>query len=661
MKKKLLTIIIIFFIFFPMAFAKEIETAIVNAPAGLRLRVTPTTDASIILSMPHGSKVQVLEKGFTGTGCDAGWMKVVYNSKEGYTCSAYLINFKNETIPDDPVPPVNPIYNTDEEFYAYLRAEGFPESYFAKLNELRKKHPNWTFKAIKSRDTWTNLLNYQDFSGRALLGVYLNSTYEGWLSTRQGDYNWETNIFKPYDGLVWKQASREVIAYHIDPRNYLDERTIFMFETLSYNRDIHTTEVVRNVLYSDFLRQFTSLFMKAAEVTNASPLFLAAVSRQEVGTSSTNIVTNGKAGVLSDGVDYTGYYNFFNVGASSSSDPKLKSLQSAKARGWNTQEKSITGGAQVIAGNYIKYGQDTLFYQKFNHAGYSLTYMWNQYQTNISAPSSTAVTTFNSYNNMGIINSSFVFHIPVYEGMPEVTTLPPLGNPNNWLKNLKVNGVTLTGFSGSITDYKLTVSGDVIKIEGTPVYGKAQITGLGTFDLSESKTFEVVVKAENGSLRKYKVEVTKTELPETDVTINQVLTNSIYKIKDNKIHNIALGTNVAKFRDNIIKDNIGISINIKDSSGVAKLEGTIVNGDIVTISTKNETIVFYVIIYGDVTGTGQIGIVDLGSIQKHLLSVKKLEGNDFIAADVNRDGKITIVDLGMLQKHLLKISYINQS
>ena len=44
---------------------------------------------------------------------------------------------------------------------------------------------------------------------------------------------------------------------------------------------------------------------------------------------------------------------------------------------------------------------------------------------------------------MGIINEEIVFSIPIYIGMPTSTSLPSTGNPNNWLKDLKVEGKTL--------------------------------------------------------------------------------------------------------------------------------------------------------------------------------------------------------------------------
>ena len=58
---------------------------------------------------------------------------------------------------------------------------------------------------------------------------------------------------------------------------------------------------------------------------------------------------------------------------------------------------------------------------------------------------------------------------------------------------------------------------------------------------------------------------------------------------------------------------------------------------------------------GDTNGDGIINIIDLANVQKHLLRIITLSGNDFIAADTNGDGLITIIDLANIQKHLLRI------
>lgn len=662
MKKKILTFIIIFFSFLPLVYSAEIETGRVATTVGLILRKGPGTTNSKILTIPHNERIDILEWATSGSGCSSKWVKTTYNNRVGYVCSTYLSDLETKVVPDTPpeppAPPVEP--KTDEEIIDYLTKEGFPASYHNQLLAVKKAHPNWIIKKIDTKYSWVSALDNQDVTGRSLLRRS-SSAIEGYLSTKAGDYNWEKDTFYPKDGTTWMQANREAIAYYMDPRNFLDEKRLFMFETLTYNKEYHTLKAVEDALSSTFLRQFAPYFLKAAVETGISPIYLASLSKQEVGTSSTNIVTNGKAGVLSDGVNYTGYYNFFNIGASSSGDPKLKSLQSAKAKGWDTPEKSIVEGAKWIGTGYILAGQDTLYFQKFNVSINATKGLWHQYQTDINATSGPAISTFNSYQNNGILELPHVFTIPVYSGMPTISKLPPMGNPNNWLKELKVNGINITNFSGENTNYEVTITSPTIKIEGFTVNSGAKVTGFGIFNVDKVTTYNIVVTAVNGDKKTYTLKVIKKEIPVVEIDLNKVIKESSYLISTTYIHNIAFGTNVEGFTKNIIKSNVGISVNIKDSDNIAKNEGTIVTGDRVTIATSGETRVYEVLIYGDVSKTGSIGIVDLGMVQKHLLGVQKLSGAQFKAADVNKDNIISIVDLGMIQKHILKISYIGQS
>ena len=210
------------------------------------------------------------------------------------------------------------------------------------------------------------------------------------------------------------------------------------FEDLTFDSTYQTEDAVKAVLSSDFLKQFSSYFMTAANSYNVSPIYLASLVRQEVGTGTDNICTNGHAGVLADGFDYTGYYNFYNIGASSSTDPKLKSLQTAKERGWNTQEKAIVNGAYSISVNYIQCGQHTLYYQKYNFSPKATKPIWHQYTTNIDSLETQSISAYNSYYSMGVSELPFKFDIPIFEEMPDSTPAPALGNPNNYLKEIKV-------------------------------------------------------------------------------------------------------------------------------------------------------------------------------------------------------------------------------
>ena len=69
-----------------------------------------------------------------------------------------------------------------------------------------------------------------------------------------------------------------------------------------------------------------------------------------------------------------------------------------------------------------------MYYQKFNTGPNATTNRYtHQYMTNILAPASESLTTYESYNSLNILNNAYVFKIPVYNSMPtEFTTHPPV-------------------------------------------------------------------------------------------------------------------------------------------------------------------------------------------------------------------------------------------
>jgi len=723
--KKVFYIIFLFSVIFsliiPIGNALEKTTGRVAATLGLRIRNGPGTGYDKVVTIPYNTIITILSYSEAGNGCSDKWAEVVYDSNStsyrGYGCLTYIEDIKTveveETEKDEPkeeekeeVTPTPPADSgnedktetdneidkgtgeekeepkeeepeegstmanmTQEEFEAYLTSQGFPESYKVKLRELHKLHPTWIFKGVKSNYTWEQALALQNESGRSLYNV--NSTaklngYEGFLSTTEGNYDYTTDKFYPHDGLYWFQANSDTISYYMDPRNFLSENYVFMFEDLLYDSSYQNANAVNKILSTPFMQQFTQHFITAAQSYNVSPMYLAALSRQEVGLTDANIVINGKAGVLEDGVDYTGYYNFYNIGASSSGNPKLKSLQAAKSYNWNTQQKAIVEGAYKITVNYVQCGQYTSYFQKYNLSPTATKGIWHQYSTNVSAVVGPAKTTFNSYNSMGIIDQAFSFSIPIFDGMPETTALPTLGNPNNWLKELKINNISVTNFSGATTEYKVTVPySESVEISAATVNENASISGIGKKTLDKDvNEFVITVTAQNKSVKTYKLIITREEKPvvetEPKITLEEVLKSSGLKYDDYYIWNITLSTNVESLINKVTGEYKTIGVNIKNRNNQVKNQGTIVTGDKIVISINGEEKVYEVVIYGDVNGDGNISASDLLNVQKHILGHSTLLGAYNRAGNVNKDTKISASDILNIQKHILRYANISQ-
>jgi len=206
---------------------------------------------------------------------------------------------------------------TDAVFENKLNAEGFPESYKCKLRALHKIHPNWVFKSLKTN------LNFKTSVEK-----------EQKVSSIQGGdkyYDFSTgNKVQTEPG--WYKANYATAAYYLDPRNFLNERYILMFEDLAYSSR-YTTQTVQTILNGTFMsgksvldnQSYASIFVEAGKKEKVSAVYLAALARQESGTGISR--TTSGAQFTYKGITYSGLYNFFNIGAyGSESNPALAGL-----------------------------------------------------------------------------------------------------------------------------------------------------------------------------------------------------------------------------------------------------------------------------------------------------------------------------------------------
>lgn len=324
----------------------------------------------------------------------------------------------------------------------------FPSSYQTYLKRLHEKHPNWIFVAVDRDLNWDDIVTAESVSGtsKGTNRSLLPKTSGGLLLSKAGtDYNTSKGEYIPKDGSTWVSASKPAVAYYADPRNFLTDNYIYMFEALNYDSAYHKIDGVRNVLsgtdlYGNKQISYTMTDGKTTTLKNmtyeqaifaagaknkVSPLFLAAKIRQETGAKLTNGSISGKFSY--GGKSYRGYYNYYNIGAYSTSTGSAIENGLVFARGgkdklktygrpWTSPVLAIDGGAEYIAKAYISRGQNTVYFQKFNMV--SAPYYQHQYMQNLTAAASEARTTYNSYSKMGILNDAFVFHIPVYKNMP---------------------------------------------------------------------------------------------------------------------------------------------------------------------------------------------------------------------------------------------------
>ena len=364
-----------------------------------------------------------------------------------------------------------------EGFRRELSGKGFPDSYAGRLAELQFEHRKWIFEPVGIADlSWDRIIE-KELTPSWNLVVYADWAPDEWDALKEKNYTpYYAKGAKAYDSGAWYQASRETIAYFMDPRNWLNEREIFMFETLGFDPDSQTLEAVEKTLSKTFMAgrscggakgTFAELLMDVGRRLKVSPVFLAGrlASEQGLGapqslgtigdclvglaTNKSNKVgdadiwgkrfTKGGAAtkkVLAKGrAAYNGYYNFFNFRAYGLGVFEIKynawveataDETRAKYLGpWNTQAKAIEGGALKIKERYIDTHRHTRYFQKFSVLPAAKDFRWKQYMQNIAAPLVEARNTAKAYDAADTLDAPYRFLIPVYVAMPRTPSPDP--------------------------------------------------------------------------------------------------------------------------------------------------------------------------------------------------------------------------------------------
>lgn len=449
------------------------------------------------------------------------------------------------------VKPIKAEAGTDDEFENSIAA--FPESYKVSLRKLHEEHPAWKFECVDIPLDWNEVLNNECVTSRKLvpktghsmsLGVSenINGVNTSWYPTPtvwkslyrnvngkvEIDFDMANDSWSEFDTKEWNQASESAIAYVMDPRNWLNDTHIFMFEQLSFN-DAVTYNDVNLALAGTFMGGKTAYCLGspkktypngwtyyqtiryAAKQSGVSAMHLAIRLRQEKGVNN-DILGSGVA-EKADGTfraavkgDTNVYYNFFNIGACGNGYKTVinNGGREAKNEGWTSPFLAILGGAQKVRSFYIDIGQDTVYFQMFSVVNPDY-YYWKQYAQNLCAPLTEGAAAANTYRKAGLIDLPIVFRIPVYRNMPAKASSRPAtdsgdfystANPNYALKSLSV-----TYGNGTEKNYNLDFNPvgnwncaeneiiylpyetETVTINASAVNANAKVTGTGLKNL----------------------------------------------------------------------------------------------------------------------------------------------------------------------------------
>lgn len=503
-----------------------------------------------------------------------------------------------------------------------------------RIQSLKAKYPNWNFKILYTNLDWNTVISKEyEGHGGSPKNLVPNTRNSNWICSICGN--------RAYDNGTWRCASQSAISYVMDPRNSLNEIDIFQFEELTGTNA--QLSIVQSMTKGTFLQGHEQGIVNTANNYQINAYYIVARLIQEQGRGGSTLVSG-----------QSGYYNAFNIGASGSTSSQViqNGIAYAKRQGWNTLEKSIDGGIQFVAKEYIRQGQNTLYLQKFNVTATS-TY-WHQYQQNLTAAGSEGSTLRSTYQSVNALSSSHTFIIPVYTNMPQTAALnPELVNSNLPTSDLvKINVTSSLKLRKSPQDATLVAwlwKDEVVarlekattKINGT-YWDKVQKSN-GQIGYTARETFDYESP--------YKLYLIPLNGETTDGS-NGTATTPQEKVKiDEQNANINVKPNVT-VED--ILETFGNSAKIVNSKGEQIKDKNSAIGTGCKINDK-----YTIVKYGDSNGDGNVNSADALEVLKQSVGILSKNNEYLKAMDTNKDGQANSQDALMILKNAVGLQDIS--
>ena len=515
------------------------------------------------------------------------------------------------------------------------------------IQQLKTKHPNWSFKILYTDIDWNEAI------GKEYLG---HGSSPKNLVPKTHNSSWICNICgvdKAYDNGSWRCASKSGIEYMMDPRNSINEADIFQFEELtSTGSDVN---IVKKMTNGTFLQGREQEITNIANTKGVNAYYIVARLIQEQGKSGSELIS-GK----------TGYYNAFNFGASGSTSEQViaNGLAYAKKKGWDTLEKSISGGVDLIANEYIKIGQNTLYFQKFNVTKKST--FAHQYQQNLFAAKTESATLRNTYLDIESYDSKHTFIIPVFKNMPSKACLTPDGNSTatSGADLVKINVTTSLKLRKAPEDSTKVdwlwkdeivarLEKGTTKINGAywdkiqKANGNVGYAPRETFDYeTDYKLYLVPINTTNGSNNSG-----------NNSNSNGNNSNNNSNNNENKYHNtVKVLINDEKKIIKVSPDAIAKDIleAFGGSVKITKADGSFLNGENDNMATNLIVKDTYTVIKkGDANADVIVNSFDYIRVMNYIMGRKQLNGYEKEAADANNDGIVNSFDYIRIMNYIM--------
>ncbi|MFS0775275.1 PA14 domain-containing protein [Neobacillus sp. 3P2-tot-E-2] len=173
-----------------------------------------------------------------------------------------------------------------------------------------------------------------------------------------------------YQISAWINALRGDVENYVNPNNYSESSNeYFQFLKLSESTGLNVNEVNSKILSGNgILQDKASSFIEAGTRLGINEVYLISHALLETGNGTSPLST----GILVSSVDGKAVepkvvYNMYGIKATDACPDRCGSEYAYKM-GWTAPELAIVGGAEFIANNYIKVGQDTLYKMRWNPA-----------------------------------------------------------------------------------------------------------------------------------------------------------------------------------------------------------------------------------------------------------------------------------------------------
>lgn len=257
------------------------------------------------------------------------------------------------------------------DYATQLKNKGFPESYINDLVSLHKKYPNWIFTPLKTNLDWKTAVNGERSRHKNQLIEKNSSNSTDMYCSCSNCY--KNGAYVIQEASNWVSASQKAVEYYMDPRNWLNEKGIFQFESTEYD-GTQTRAGVESILSGTWMAdslirykttegntvtythsnypngiKYSDAILRVASESGMSAYYLASKIRQENGgaTASATAV-NGTSS------PFQGIYNYYNIGANTGAKDGLAwaagYLQSNKKTTlYSTydSEKKVAGGTKT--------------------------------------------------------------------------------------------------------------------------------------------------------------------------------------------------------------------------------------------------------------------------------------------------------------------------